>query len=272
MSLRRASAGVVGLAIVAALASPGAGAPAPADEQYFQITLRSSGNYRVDYFDDRLTPGTTTAIGVDGQESRSWRWELRALGRRSGADEIAVTRAVYRASARREGDLVSYSILMGVLSETPLGCPTDEIRRTWDRQGAGPPPGGDLVRYRGAGTIISGGQFVFAFTPFFFGQSVKCEYHGPAGEVENFDTVGEKVPARVFALSQGQVLTKTFRAPVSEQPKTGDLNQVHTLTGSSELVAGIRRIGAPRWRELSKELAGAPPSRTATEPVAVPNP
>lgn len=155
MSLRRAPVGVAILVILAALTSVAAGAPAQAaGDQYFQITLTSSGNYRANYLDDRLTPGVTTLAGVDGQESRSWRWELRALGRRSGRGEIDLTRAVYRASTRGEGDLVNFTIQMGVLGESPLGCPNDEIRRTWDRQGVGPPPGGDLVRYPPSGTSL----------------------------------------------------------------------------------------------------------------------
>lgn len=68
--------------MLAALASLAAPASAQAtDDKHFQVTLISSGNYSADYFDDRLTPGLTTSIGVDGEESRSWRWEMRALGR-----------------------------------------------------------------------------------------------------------------------------------------------------------------------------------------------
>jgi hypothetical protein len=261
------------VAILTTLASLAAATSAQAaDDKHFQITLTSSGNYSADYFDDRLTPGITTLSGVDGQESRSWRWELRALGRSSGGGDVTLTRAVYRASTRYQGDLVDFSILMSTLKETPLGCPTDDIRRTWDGRGAGPPPGGDLVRYGHRGsTLIQDRQFVFFFAPFAFGRSVTCGYHGTV-DVRDFETVGRSVPARAFALPPGQALSRTFPRLVVELPETADPNQLHTFSGRSRLNVQIRRISEDRWRTLSKKLAGAPASRTAAEPVVTPSP
>lgn len=261
------------VAILITLASLAAATSAQAaDDEYFQITLTSSGNYSADYFDDRLAPGLTTSAGVDGRESRSWRWELRALGRRPGGGDVTLTRAVYRASTRYESDLVDFSILMGTLRETPLGCPSDDIRRTWDGRGAGPPPGGALVRYGRSGvTLIQDRQFVFFFAPFAFGDSVTCGYHGTV-EVRDFDSVSRAVPARALALPPGQSLSRTFRRLVSEPPETADPNQLHTFAGRSTLTVKIRRISEDRWRTLSKKLAGAPASRTAAEPVVTPSP
>ncbi len=261
------------VAILITLASLAAATSAQAaDDKHFQITLTSSRNYSADYFDDRLAPGITTMAGVDGQESRSWRWELRGLGRSPGGGDVTLTRAVYRASTRYESDLVDFSILMSTLKETPLGCPSDDIRRTWDGKGAGPPPGGDLVRYRRSGvTLIQDRQFVFFFAPFAFGRSVTCGYHGTV-EVRDFDSVARPVPARALALPPGRFLSRTFRRLVLEPPETADPNQLHTFAGRSTLTVKIRRISEDRWRTLSKKLAGAPASRTAVEPVVTPSP
>lgn len=270
MSNRRPGTRAAVLAALALLAV--ATAAQAADERHFQVTLTSSGHYRADYLDDRLTPGIVTSAGVDGQESRSWRWELRALGRGSGGGDLTLTRAVYRASTRYESDLVAFTILMGTLKETPLGCATDDTRRTWGGTGAAPAPAGDLVRYghRGA-ALIQDRQFVFSFSPFAFGESVTCGYHGTV-EVRDFDAVTRLVPARAFVLPVGQALSRAFRRLVLEPSDTSDPNQLHTFAGRSTLTVKIRRISDDRWRALSRKLAGAPASRTAAEPIATPNP
>jgi hypothetical protein len=262
-----AAAILVGIAPLAAVQAAQA-----AEVRHFQITLISSGHYAADYFDDRLAPGLTTAAGVDGRESRSWRWELRALGRSPGGGDVTLTSAVYRAATRYDGDLVSYSILMGKLGETRLGCATNTVRRSWDGRGAGPPPTGDLVRYGRRGTtLVQDRQFVFFFAPFAFGDSVGCGYHGTV-EVRDFDSVGRTAPARAFTQAPGRSLSRTFRRLVVEPPETADPNQLHTFSGRTALTIRIRRISAERWRDLSRKLAGAPPSRTAAEPLAGPAP
>lgn len=128
------------------------------------------------------------------------------------------------------------------------------------------------MRYGRRGvTLIQDRPFVFFFAPFAFGDSVTCRHHGTV-DVPFLDTVGVPVPARAFGLPGGQSLSRTFRRLPLEDPERGDLNQLHTFAGRSTLTVRIRRISEVRWRTLSRTLAGAPPSRTAAEPLAAPNP
>jgi hypothetical protein len=61
------------------------------------MTAKASGEYTADYGDERLEPGVTTSFGVDGYETGSWSWKIRAAGRSVGNGPLKSAAAEFKA-------------------------------------------------------------------------------------------------------------------------------------------------------------------------------
>jgi len=105
--------------IVAASAAGAAGGPGQ-DTHYFLMTATSSGEYTADYGDERLEPGQNTSFGVDGYETGSWSWRIRAVGRSVGNGPLRSAAAEFRGIAYHSAEIISYTIQMGELDEDKL--------------------------------------------------------------------------------------------------------------------------------------------------------
>ncbi len=131
MGARRAlllTAIVVLGALVVAGEAYGAGNGPGQDAHFFLMTAEASGEYTADYGDERLEPGLTTSFGVDGYETGSWSWQIRAVGRAIGNGPLKSAAAEFKGSSSHDVDIISYLVLMSVLSEDHL-CVDSAVRR-----------------------------------------------------------------------------------------------------------------------------------------------
>ena len=89
---------LAGLLAALVVAAPSSGAQPKV--LYYEVDFAGSGSYVVDYSKDRLRKGLTSAIGVDGQESHTWSWEIRSLAKRIGQKPAVLDRKAHAAFAQ----------------------------------------------------------------------------------------------------------------------------------------------------------------------------
>lgn len=265
----------IGIAAAVCASASAAQAGSQAETKFFQVNVQSTGSWTSDYFDDRLEPGITTGAGVDGRESRNWRWQVWAVAKHAGgsADPLRSTRAIIRARTGYAGNLVAWTILMSDLNTTPLGC-RDGTWRSWDKEGAGPPSRGDIIRLRDDLTVD--GELHVALTPLI---RVECGYHKSEdllfdlGEVNKclpqYSVVIERLPRGAFNPRFDRSFEKTFRCrPSNLPPDHGtvvDLNQLHSVSYSSEVTLSIEKISEGKYKRRHARYADYPRGKWSVE-------
>lgn len=223
-----------------------AGAPGPGqDAHYFRMKAKASGEYSADFANDRLMPGQTTASGVDGVETGSWSWSIRAVGRSVGDGPLRSAAAEFRGIGKHSAEIISYGIQMGQLSETQL-CegvnePPSHSVTSWEREPSGVGPANWIYSPNTAIRYGSGG-FAVGYPPHF--SLVGYCFHGipPGLSLHSFIVPTDTpVPRGGFEPRSDRSFSASWSDSVNDIDYA-DGSAVHTETGSSELKITVKAI------------------------------
>jgi hypothetical protein len=222
-----------------ALAAPAAGSQPVF--RYFKVKVVSSGSYVADYGRDRFEPGLTTAAGVDGKESASWRWEVQTIARSVNGGPLQSGAEIVRLTANLSHKLVSYTVQMGELGESRL-CNKQRFNTKSDIDPPGrPAPRGDWIPRSAPVSVSSVG--VSSTSSF----GLPTCLHGYSGHGLKFvDGSGAKqapVPRGAF----NPLFDRRFSRSYSDTAQlglshSGDPNSAHTFAGQSHLTVKIKAL------------------------------
>lgn len=243
-------------AVGSAAAAPGG------DEHYFAASVVGTGSTTADFGEERKLPASGAAgSGVDGKESLSWRWEVRAVAKSVGAGPLITRAAVRRARAVLKASVVSWGRQMFVVTATPLcadrqGTSTfvsnDGRGRTARKSG-----NGEYVPARYFG-VSGGGLGVDAPR---FAAPTSCFHYSPhdLAFVDGTSSDEARVPRGAFNPRFDRSYRKTFTDSASEGPAHGgDPNSAHTFVGNSKVKLQIKAISARHFRKLVKKYQHVP--------------
>lgn len=248
---------LVAFALDSAAAVPGG------DTHHFTMRVIGSGSASADFGEERKQPGVITASGVDGKETASWRWEVRAVASSVGAGPLVTRAHVERARGVLTASVLSYGIQMGVLGEEPL-CQdhqgtttllTDDGRgRNARRSGSGEFVHDGFVGIREGGLIVSSPEL-----------SPRTCFHGNPefGHGMQFvnGTGGDetRVPRGAFNPRFDRSYSETYTDTASEDlSHSGDSNSAHTFTGNSKVELQVKAISERRFDRLVKKYQHVP--------------
>lgn len=225
-------------------AAEAASGPGP-DAHYFLMKATASGEYTADYGDERLEPGQTTASGVDGAESGSWSWKIRAVGRSLGNGPLRSAAAEFKGSATHSAEIISYGIQMGELGETQLcdgedAPPSETFSYHEGFRGERPRPRwisspSTAIQYRSGGFAVG--------YPGYYGLVKYC-FHGlpPGLTLYSFVLPTETpVPRGAFEPRSDRSFSGSWSDSVNELDDS-DGSAVHSETGSSELEITVKSV------------------------------
>lgn len=252
------------LAIVAALA-PAVGS-GDIDKHFFKVKLVSSGSVTTDYGNDRHQAGGTY-IGVDGQESDSWSWEVLAVAKSVGSGPLVSTAGIFRSREDLSSNLVDYTIDMdGSILETTI-CPavSHQTLTTDDKRGQATRHAdwvGQPAPVTVAGGALKGGPGP-SFTGF-AGCIHRFDEHG-LGFLGGASGDDAPVPRGTFNPRSDRSFTHTFPTIVNEgrDHDLSNLNQLHTSAGSGRLKVKIKAIDKEQYLKRGRGYHDTPRGRTA---------
>lgn len=229
------------------------------DARYFLTTATASGQWKADYGEERLRPGQTTASGVDGSESGSWRWTMRAVGRAVGDGPIQSAAAEFKGVARHSADIVFYSIQAGHLDEDRQ-CEGDDVppRRITTSSDRRRPARvrGDFVTDPESAVSFRRTGFEVEY-PFRYDLLYPC-FHGPPRAVGNEDEtisfVGPVSPEEAnvargaFNPRFDRSFSNTWRDSV--ELTHGSSNDEHAESASSTFTIAVEAVSERKARRL----------------------
>ncbi len=260
--MRRPSRLLVGASGTAVLAAAVLGlgvSPAPAgtggDVHYFEVRVVGTGSATVDYGEDGRAPGLTTAIGVDGTESLSWRWEVLAAAKSVGNGPLLSQAEAIRDRGVLEASVHSYSVQMGVYHEEPL-CKDRQGKTLFvssDGRGLSPSRSSLGEYYAQPRTVaVRGGGFLVdsAFAPYclhgWVGHGLKY-VHGASGQLA-------PVPRGAFNPRSDRSYEHTYRRPHFSIGLHGEANSEHTFEGEAELEVEIKAVSEQRFHKRADDF------------------
>ena len=248
---------LLAFALDSAVAAPGG------DTHHFTMRVIGSGSASADFGEDRKQPGLTTASGVDGKESASWRWEVRAVAWSVGAGPLVTRAHVERARGVLTASVLSYGIQMGVLGEELLcqdrqGTTTflsdDGRGRAARKSGSGEFVHDGFVRIREGGLDVDSPEL----SPF------SC-FHGSPEFGHGLQFVSRTrqdetpVPRGAFNPRFDRSYSETYTDSASEdRSHSGDPNSAHTFAGNSKVELQIKAISERRFDRLLNKYQHVP--------------
>lgn len=246
---------LLAFALDRATAAPGG------DTHHFMMRVIGSGSASADFGEDRKQPGLITASGVDGKESASWRWEVRAVARSVGAGPLVTRAHVERARGVLTASVLSYGIQMGKLGEYPL-CEDRQGTTTFlSDDGRGRP-----ARRSGPGEFIHDGFIgireggLSVDSPEL--SSLSCFHSDGHGlDLVERSRPGEtRVPRGAFnpRFDRSYSETYTDSASLDRSHSSGDPNSAHTFAGNSKVELQIEAISERRFNRLVKKYQHVP--------------
>ena len=239
-------ASVCGFVAALITAAPATSAERKTSLAFYSVTYAGSGSYSVDYGNDRLQAGLTTAIGVDGTDSVEWSWKLRTLAFRDRQKPVRRKLAVLQASYESSGNILSYTILQGTLKEHPLPCKDRGTRRTWDRSGL-PAFKGDPVRWAAELSYEKDTVNFISRLPLEIAPKTVACYHDPfeGGVGDAYIPSIIRLPHTAFGLDLYKAYRRTDTSTINLPLRHGqvvDANQLHTVKGQEKLSITITRL------------------------------
>lgn len=249
---------LLALALDLAAAAPGG------DAHHFMMRVIGSGSASADFGEDRKQPGVITASGVDGKESASWRWEVRAVARSVGSGPLVTRAHVERARGVLTASVLSYGIQMGKLGEDPLcedrqGTTTflsnDGRGRTARKSGSGEFVHDGFAGIREGGLIVASPEL----------SPLSC-FHGSPEFGHGLQFVNgtgrdeTRVPRGAFNPRFDRSYSETYTDSASEDRShsSSDPNSAHTFAGNSKVELQIKAISERRFNRLVKKYQHVP--------------
>lgn len=247
-------------ASIAPASAAGAGNAPGQDAHYFLMKVKATGEYTADFGNERLVPGQTTASGVDGVETGSWRWRIRAVGRSVGDGPLRSAAAEFKGYATHSAEIISYGIQMGQLGETQLcdgeNAPPSYSVTSFGKElaGVGAPhwiSSPDIAIRYGSGGFAVGYPSQYNLVDYCF--------HGlpPGLSLYSFILPTETpVPRGEFEPRSDRSFSDSWSDSVNELDDA-DGSAVHSETGSSELEITVKSVSerkAKKKRDKYREL------------------
>lgn len=268
MSCRRTL--LAGALAALALASTPAATGAPgADVHYFQVRVVGTGTAYANFGNEGKDPNLITGSGVDGIESRGWRWEVLAVARSRGNGPLVAQAETARERMFLNATVVLWGVQMGAYADDPL-CPRHYgLSRVTSSDGRGSQPGiGSRGEYMRSPTTVAirGGALVVESPR--FATNFVC-FHGIAGHGVKFaeGAHGRQavLPAGAFTPRSDRFYHQTFVRPrFSLDPDhEGDPNSAHTFQAQSQIELTVEAVSQRRYRRLGNRYHNEPPGQAA---------